>query len=182
MGRRRTRASKTPLRPSDASQMTAGERWRERLRSWVIWAIALFLLWLTLVGTIAWLELVAGACAAAVGAFAAQLVRERGLLRYSLPAPVVLRAWRPVVRIVPDFWILIVALLRAVVSGRRPAGAYQAVRFPAGGADPASAGGRAFATAAGSLAPNSVVVDVDRERDLMLVHTLVPGRGPTRPL
>lgn len=149
----------------------------ERLRSWLVWALGLFLLWLALVGTIAWLELVAGACAAALGAFAAELVRERGLLDYRLPAPVLVRAWRPLVRIVPDFWALIVALVRAVASGRRPSGAYRAVPYPAG-----DAGSRAVATAAGSLAPNTVVVDVDRERDLMLVHVLVPGKGPTRPL
>jgi multisubunit Na+/H+ antiporter MnhE subunit len=162
--------------------MTTSERWVERLRSWVVWTIALFVAWLALVGTVAWLELVAGGCAAAIAAFAAQVVRERGLLQYRVPAAALRHARRPMVRIVPDFWILIVALVRALVSGHRPSGAYQALPFPAGGSDAQSAGARAFAIAAGSLAPNSVIVDVDREQDLMLVHTLVPGKGPTRPL
>jgi hypothetical protein len=74
------------------------------------------------------------------------------------------------------------ALARTVVSGKAPAGAYEAVPFLAGGDDPESAGRRAFAASAGSLAPNSVVVDIDPERKLMLVHKLVPGSGPTRPL
>jgi multisubunit Na+/H+ antiporter MnhE subunit len=147
-----------------------------RFRSLLAWALALFGLWLVLVGTVAWLELVAGACAAAIGAVAATVVGERGLLRYGMPAHMLLQARRPLLRIVPDFWLLVVALVRAAATGRRPSGAYRAMPYPAG--DP---GARAFATAAGSLAPNSVVVDIDADRDLMLVHTLVPG-GPTRPL
>jgi multisubunit Na+/H+ antiporter MnhE subunit len=155
---------------------------RERLRSWLAWAVALFVLWLALVGTVKWLELVAGACAAAIGALAAEGVRARGLLGYRFRTRWLLRAWRPVYRIVPDFGVLMLALARALISRKRPTGAYQAIPFPAGGDDAESAGLRAFSAAAGSLAPNSVVIDIDPKRDLMVLHKLIPGSGPTRPL
>jgi multisubunit Na+/H+ antiporter MnhE subunit len=155
---------------------------RERLRSWLAWTVALFVLWLALVGAVDSLELIAGAGAAAIGAFAAEAVRERGLLGYRFRARWLLRAWRPVYRIVPDFGVLMLALARALISRRRPTGAYQAIPFPAGGDDAESAGLRAFSAAVGSLAPNSVVIDIDSKRGRMLLHKLVPGSGPTKPL
>jgi multisubunit Na+/H+ antiporter MnhE subunit len=153
-----------------------------RLLSLFIWAVLLFLLWLVLVGTVASLELYAGAVAAAIGAMAAELVRSRGLMRFRFELGWVARVWRPLVQIVPDFATLALAVFRTIVSRRFPADAYVEVDLAGTGARPRSAGWRALATAAGSLAPNTVVVDVDRERTSMLVHRLLPDRGPSRPL
>ena len=51
---------------------------------------------------------------------------------------------------------------------------------------PAEAGEQAafvaFTEALGSLAPNTVVVDVDGERGVLLVHTLAPTGAPAPPL
>jgi multisubunit Na+/H+ antiporter MnhE subunit len=147
-----------------------------------IWAALLFLLWLVLVGTVASLELYAGAVAAAIGATAAELVRSRGLMRFRVEPRWVARVWRPLVQVVPDFATLALAVFRTIASRRFPPDAYVEVDLAGTGARPRSAGWRALASAAGSLAPNTVVVDVDRERRSMLVHKLVPDRGPARPL
>jgi multisubunit Na+/H+ antiporter MnhE subunit len=44
--------------------------------------------------------------------------------------------------------------------------------------DPDAAAHRVFTQALGSLAPNTIVVDVDRERRVLLVHQLVPTDDP----
>ena len=150
--------------------------------SFSVWASLLFLLWLVLVGTVASLELYAGVAAAAIGATAAELVRARGLLRFRVELKWLGRVWRPLVQIFPDFGFVVLALFQTIVKRQLPRDAYVAIDLAGAGGDPRSAGWRAFATAAGSLAPNTVVVDVDRERRLMLVHKLLPERGPARPL
>ena len=61
-------------------------------------------------------------------------------------------------------------------------GVYVALPFPAGGDDPVSAGRRAFATIADTTTPNTIVVDIDCDDDLVLRHDLVPERaGPSVP-
>lgn len=149
--------------------------------SFSLWAIVLFGLWLVLVGTVAGLELIAGAVAALIGASAVELVRAKGLLLPVKPRWLGLLA-RPLLQVVPDFGYVLLALFQTIVRGRAPGGAYLAVDLSGAGGDQRSPGWRALAAAAGSIAPNSVVVDVDRERRRMLVHKLVPERGPARPL
>jgi multisubunit Na+/H+ antiporter MnhE subunit len=153
-----------------------------RLLSLFVWAVLLFLLWLVLVGTVASLELYAGAVAAAIGATAVELLRSRGLLRFPVELRWLARVWRPLAQIAPDFAFLALALFRTIVRRQLPADGYVAIALPGAAGEPRSPGWRALATAAGSLAPNSVVVDIDRERRLMLVHKLLPDRGPARPL
>jgi multisubunit Na+/H+ antiporter MnhE subunit len=152
-----------------------------RLLSLALWTVVLFLLWLVLVGTVAWLELVAGAVAALIGAVAAELLRSRGLLATVkltwLPA-----VWRPLVQVFADFVIVMDALVRTIARRPHPPDRYRVVDLSGARGDQRAAGWRAFAAAAGSLAPNTVVVEVDRERRRMLVHELVPGRGRARPL
>jgi multisubunit Na+/H+ antiporter MnhE subunit len=153
-----------------------------RLASWAVWWTLLFGLWLLLVGTVERLELIAGAAAAALGAAAAEAVRAQGLLRFRLERRWLARGWRPFARTVPDFALVTAALLRSLVRRRPVRGKFRALPFPAGGTDAASAGRRAFATVAGSLAPNTLVVDVDPDEKLILVHELEPRRSPGGPL
>ena len=57
-----------------------------------LWWIALFGFWLVLVGTNAGLELLAGACAAALGTSLAYALRRHGLLGFRLDAALLSRA------------------------------------------------------------------------------------------
>jgi hypothetical protein len=139
--------------------------------SWLGWAAASFVVWLGLVGTVAWLELLAGACAAALAATGAEALRSRGLLAFRIEPRFLIRIWRPLVRIVPDSGLLLLALVR------RGRGAFDEI--PAGDTTP---GRRAWIGAAGSIAPNSVVVDVDTHERKVLLHRLVRDRGPRSPL
>jgi multisubunit Na+/H+ antiporter MnhE subunit len=66
-------------------------------------------------------------------------------------------------------------LLRRLAGGPPPADRIVEIPFAGGGDDPESNARRALAIAAVSCAPNSVVLDVSRERGTMRVHYLDPS-------
>lgn len=146
-----------------------------QLGFWAGWWVILGALWLLLDDTVALPELIAGAIAAAAGATAVSLVRAQGILSLRPRARWTRRAWRPVVRVLPDVRLLLLALWRRVVRGQQVTSAFRAVPFRARADAAERAAGEALAIAAGSFGPNTYVLDVDAERELLLVHQLVPG-------
>lgn len=142
-----------------------------RLAAWLSWFACLFVLWLLLAGTVQAVELVAGLCAAAIGATGVEVVRSQGLLGFRVEWRWLRRGWKPLARVVPEFLLLMVALVR------RPRGRFRTLEFPAGGERAVDAGRRAFVVVAASLSPNRLVVDVDPETGGALVHDLVAGQG-----
>ena len=149
----------------------------QRLLAWLGWFAGLFVLWLLFVGTASdWMEWIGGVFAAAIGATAAEVVREQGLLAFRadrqrlrmLPS----RLWLVVV----EFGVLAAELVRQLLRPRVERGAFSVVEFPAGGERRVDRGRRALVAAIGSLAPNTLVVDVDEEHGRLLVHELVPRR------
>jgi hypothetical protein len=140
--------------------------------AWLSWLAGLFGLWLLLVGTVQEVELVAGLCAAALGATVAEVIRSQGLLRYRVQWRWLRLLWKPLARVVPDFFLVLSALVR------RSDGRFQTLEFPAGGERAVDAGRRAFAIVGTSLAPNRLVVDIDPDTGEALVHDLVPSAAP----
>ena len=148
------------------------------VRAWLIWWALLAALWLALVDTVVVPELVAGAVGAAIAATGAVIVRgqRRLLLRPRL-------AWmraagRPLRRTVADLVPLARALWQRGVRRRGGHGALVEVPYTAVADDPDAAAHRVFTEALGSLAPNTLIVDIDRERRVLLVHQLVPSDDP----
>jgi len=139
-----------------------------RVSAWSAWLGGLLVLWLLLVGTIAHTELIAGLFAAAIGATAAEIVRSQGLLRYRVEWRWLRRTPAQVARVIPEFFLVLTTLIHP----RR--GAFRTLEFPTGGERAVDRGRRAWAGLAASLAPNRVVVDVDEDTGLVLVHDLVP--------
>jgi hypothetical protein len=90
-------------------------------------------------------------------------------MRFRLDGRWLRRGWRPLLRVVPEFLLLLVAI------SRRPQGSFRELEFPTGGERAADVGRRAFAVFAGSLSPNRIVIDVDPESGHALVHDLLPG-------
>jgi hypothetical protein len=142
-----------------------------RVAAWLSWFAGLFVLWLLLVGTVQDVELIAGLCAAAIGATAMEVVRSQELLGFRVAWRWLRQAWKPLARVVPEFLLLMGAL------ARRPRGSFRTLDFPVGGERAVDAGRRAFVVLAGSLAPNRLVVDVDPDTGGALVHDLVPARS-----
>lgn len=142
---------------------------------WIVsWVILSGLYLLLVVDSIDTAELVTGAVAAAVGATAATVVRSQGLVSFRPQLRWALGLWRPLLQAVLDCGILVAVLWRRLVLRRFVGGSFRAVPFRAAGEDPEAAARRAIAKGIGSFAPNTYVLDVDRERELILVHQLVP--------
>ena len=155
--------------------MTSKPPARERLQAkfWLAWYVALFLLWLAFVDTLATAELVLGLVAAAVAATAAELVRAQDLVRFRLEW-----AWLRDLRRLPwqvlaGSWALWAALWRHL-TGRPVTGSFVALPFPVEQDDATSAGRRALVTGTVSLTPNAFVVGIEGDEGFVLLHQLVP--------
>ncbi|TMK42206.1 MAG: hypothetical protein E6G56_02010 [Actinobacteria bacterium] len=134
--------------------------------------------WLALVDLTDLPELLTGAVAAALAATGFEVAREAGHPGIGGRARWLARAWRPLVRAPVDIVVLSALTLSQAVRPVRNRGRFRAIPF--GSADESSAhkhGRRALAEALGSFAPNTIVVGVDPEAELILVHQLRPSGG-----
>jgi multisubunit Na+/H+ antiporter MnhE subunit len=152
---------------------------KQRLAHWFLWWVALVFLWQMFVNTFAAPEVFAGLFAAAIAATAAELVREQDLVHFRPQLRWLLRARKLPSAVLVDCWIVLNALWRHL-TGRQPIrGTFIAVPFAPGGDDPEAAARRALYVTAISLTPNTYVVGIDRDNDVMLVHQLV-STNPTK--
>ena len=149
-------------------------------RGLVAWALAWVLagaLYLLLIDTTDLPELIVGAGAAVVAATGMELAREQRIVGESVRGGWLRLAWRPLVRIPADVVRVSLMALRALGSRRARAGRFRAVSFADGEDQKHESGRRALALALGSLAPNTIMVGVDPERQLILAHQLKPTGG-----
>jgi len=148
------------------------------VRAWLVWWALLAALWLALVDTVVVPELVAGAVGAAIAATGAVLVRGRRQILLRPRAAWLPAALRALVRFGPDLLKLATALWRRGVRRGGEGGRLVEVPYSAVADDPEAAAHRALTEALGSFAPNSIVVEVDRDRRVLLVHELVHTDDP----
>jgi multisubunit Na+/H+ antiporter MnhE subunit len=142
-------------------------------------------LYLLLIDTVDLPELYAGAAAAALAAIAFEASREQGLSEAAIRLRWLAGLARIVLVKVPAdiLRVSLAALLELAAlplgSPRARRGVLRAVPFRHGPVDGSrDAGRRALAEAGGSLAPNTIVIGIDPDRDLLLVHQLTRS-GPT---
>jgi multisubunit Na+/H+ antiporter MnhE subunit len=148
----------------------------------VVRGVVLFGLWLVLVDTVVWPEMVVGATAAAVTAVFATLVYARRSEHLRLTPAMLRFAYRPLLLLVADTVRVAAALVRELAHRRPVEGRLRAVRYRATG-DSADDVGRRILTEWGtSVGANRYVVGIDVERDYLLVHELVEASGPVDPL
>jgi multisubunit Na+/H+ antiporter MnhE subunit len=138
------------------------------------WWVVLFGLWLLLVDTLTYPEVLAGAVAAAIAAFVALEVRLHSNVRFQPRLRWLLLLGNVPGGILRDSATLAAVLWRRLVRGERPHGAFRTLRFSACADNPESAAWRAFATVTTSITPNTYVIGFDRERGIALIHQLVP--------
>jgi multisubunit Na+/H+ antiporter MnhE subunit len=134
----------------------------------------LFGFWVLLVGTGAWLELLAGACASAVAATAHSVARRKGDPRARVGLRELARAGG-----VPWDSLVELRVVLGSLRGGRPHGAFRSIAVAARGRGARPTGRRALATVAGTVPPNTIVVDVDPKTGAALVHDLDPRRART---
>jgi hypothetical protein len=160
-----------PGRMSEDRRPRGGGGARGARRAWLCWWVLLTALYVALTDTRRPQELGAAVVIGALGAVAATLVRARREVVLRPRPRDLLAIWDGVRRWPRDLVLLIRAL-----AAREP-GRVVEVPFAATGEDPRSAARRALAVAGGSLAPNSIVIEIDAERGVLVRHELVDDGG-----
>jgi len=100
------------------------------------------------------------------------LSREQGFVEARFSAGWLLRGGKVLVRIPLDVVLLCRSAVEQALAPMSRRGTFRAVPFGATAHTPADTGRRAFTEWLGSVAPNTIVVGVDDERALLLVHQL----------
>ena len=143
------------------------------VRTWIAWFLALNLIWFALIGSFILAEEVLGAFASALAATAAvglarqRIFKFRPRLRWFLPAWKL--PWRTVVE---TGWVL-GALARQLGGGPAKRGSFRRVPVTLPVDESEAATKRALLTAGLSFPPNSYVLEIDSDREEMLLHELI---------
>jgi hypothetical protein len=153
-----------------------------RLGAWTLWWFALFWLWLLLTGDWNRIDLIGAACGAAIAATIAELLRAAA--RQPLPAS--LAPFRTAATLLPivfaDFGIVMWALLRSLGRRRVVRGAFVTRNFVAGPkTTPHGQAHRGWTVLLAGFSPNAYVIDIDADRDTVLLHDLVTWRRSEEP-
>ncbi|MBV8539890.1 MAG: Na+/H+ antiporter subunit E [Pseudonocardiales bacterium] len=167
-----------PLAGAGSPRRREEERpFARRARSWLVWWALLMSLWVVLDYSLALAELLVGAGVAAVGAFLTELVADQAASHFRMR----MRWLVPVLalpgRVARDTVIVFGALFRQLVQGAEPTGGFSAVTTAWGDESARGRTRRALLVAGTSMAPNTLVLGIDRERAVMVVHHLVPPGG-----
>lgn len=153
---------------------------RGALRAWAIWWVLCAALWLALVDRVKLDELLLGVLAAALGATAAVLVRQRRTVLLHPRARWLRGTWRPLLALVADLAPLARALVVRGILRREQTGRIHELPYDAVGDDPRQAAHRVLSAVLGSLGPNTIVLEIDAERRMLITHQLVPTADPAR--
>jgi multisubunit Na+/H+ antiporter MnhE subunit len=128
--------------------------------------------YLLLIDTVQLPEVYAGLGATLLAGLAFEVSREQGFAEASLAPAWLLGGRRVLWRLPTQIWLVSLEAVLQLVSSKRRRGEFRAVRFRAGGEGSRDVGRRALTEALGSLTPNTIVIGIDPDRDLLLVHQL----------
>lgn len=149
-------------------------KWRTRLFHLALEWTALAGAWLIFNGSVSAGDLAAGAAAAALGAVAVNVLELRKLARVAPLPHAFAQAWRLPGAIARGTWQLLVVFARQVARREPARSLLFASPYLRVGDDDRDATRRALAAGYTSITPSDVVVDIDPERRLLLVHRLAP--------
>lgn len=149
--------------------------------AWVAWWLALFWLWMLLVGEWNRVGWVAAATAAAIGATLGELARSRTGFAAPLPSRAIVDVPQALGMVVVDFGILVRVLVVSVARRRVVRGKFVSRELEGGSHAARGVGARAWTALAASYSPNAYVVDIEPESGTVLLHDLVPNLPSERP-
>jgi multisubunit Na+/H+ antiporter MnhE subunit len=151
-------------------------RFASRVGSWLLWWVGLTAFWIVLDYSLNIAELLVGAAAAAVTALFVELVEYQADTYFRIRWRWLVLAVRLPVRVVRDTVIVFAALWRCLAHGQYPTDGFVEIPVRGGGESATDVTRRALLVGAHSLAPNTFVLGLDREQEVMVVHHLVPPR------
>jgi hypothetical protein len=145
-------------------------------RFWLVWFLICLGLWMLLVFKTEPAEVVAGAIASALAATGVELVRASGYAPFAPDR----RWWRGYLRlpgeVLRDTWLIVALLHRHFVHREPVKGRFRIVHFQdCAGDDPRSQARRATAIWLSSVSPNAYILGFDEQRDIAVLHQLVPS-------
>jgi multisubunit Na+/H+ antiporter MnhE subunit len=144
-----------------------------RIGAWLVWWVLLMSFWVVLDDSIAADELLAGAGAAALGAFLAELIGHQAAARFRMRIEWLVPALSLPVQVARDTVIVFGALWRRLVHGTLPPSGFREVPVRYGGETAEDRTRRVLLIGGHSVAPNSFALGIDQERAAMVIHQLV---------
>lgn len=148
-----------------------------RALSWLVWWAILMAFWVIVDYSLRSDELLAGAAAAALGAFLAELATYQAGVRFRMRARWLVRALSLPGQVVRDTLIVFGALARLLLRGQQPDSGFREVPTRYGDDSPAGVTRRVLLVGGRSVAPNMFVAGIDKQRQVMIVHQLVVNEG-----
>ncbi|MGB9183422.1 MAG: Na+/H+ antiporter subunit E, partial [Solirubrobacteraceae bacterium] len=155
--------------------MVEPSRWtalRRRSAGWATGWLLASLLYLLLIDITDLPELIVGAGAAALAATGFELAREQQVAGLAARLRWLAQLHRPLLRVPVDIVTVSWVAARQLVRPRAVNGQFRSVPFRCGGDERLEMGRRALAESLGSFAPNTIIVGVDADRELLLGHQL----------
>lgn len=150
--------------------------WR-RVVTWSLGWLAAAAFYLLLIDTTQLPELIVGAGAAVLAASGLELAREQRIVGEGVRTRWLTRAYRPLAKVPTDIAVVSLLAIRQLVRRDAVCGEFRQASFRGRGDGSRDAGRRSLAEAFGSFAPNTIVIGVDTERELIVAHQLRPTGG-----
>lgn len=144
-----------------------------RVGSWIVWWVLLMSFWVLLNDSITLAELLAGAGAAALGAFLAELVQYQAATHFRMRIEWTVPALKVPMQVLRDTLTVFGALWRQLAHGEEPASSFSEVVVRYGDDSAEGVTRRVLLIGGRSAAPNTLALGIDGERDVMVVHHLV---------
>lgn len=145
----------------------------------LIWTAVLFGIWFVLVDSLAHIEVAVGPLAALLAAWAALRLRRHGGARFRARLGWVVMLRSVPVGILRDTGVVWFALCRRLILRQHMRSVFRAVPYQACADGATARAWRALTIAGTSLTPNTIVIGIDCERGVALVHQLIPD-SPAR--
>lgn len=140
---------------------------------WLTWWVLMMSFWVAIDDSFATDELLAGAGAAALAALAAEVITYQAAIRFLMRPGWLLPALRLPADVARDTWIVFAALARMLARRQPPHSDFTELPVRYGETSALGQSRRVLLTGGRSLAPNMLVLGIDAERDVMVVHRLV---------
>jgi multisubunit Na+/H+ antiporter MnhE subunit len=144
-----------------------------RIGSWLVWWVLMMSFWVMIDDSITTDELQAGAGAAVLAALFAEIVTYQAATRFRMRIKWLVPALSLPGQVVRDMVIVYHALWRRLVHGEQPPSAFLELPARYGSDTPEGVTRRTLLVGGASVAPNTFVLGIDPERDVMVVHRLV---------
>jgi multisubunit Na+/H+ antiporter MnhE subunit len=145
--------------------------------TWLVWWSILMAFWVIIDYSVNRDELLAGAAAAALGAFLAELACYQAGVRFHLRARWLVPALALPGQVVRDTLIVFCALARRLLRGEQPDSGFREIPTRFGDDSPTAVTRRFLLVGGRSVAPNTFVAGIDSGREVMVVHQLVVNEG-----